>query len=150
MIINVFLHYADIILIIMVTPLDELIISYYARYDNINRVKCKALNSFVYFTSEGRLHLLYKSNRKKRNTNEQRYKLKLFPLVIPVIKYSDKIQDWRFLKNNKMDDIQYYAIVGKAGKSNLEVRVVTKRTGNGQFNFHSVMENKKSRRIRRG
>ena len=78
----------------------------------------------------------------------------LFPLVIPVLKCSDNLQNWRFLQSDNPDDVQYYAIVGKAGNANLEVRVIVKRTGDGQFNFHSVMRNnastKKPRRKRRG
>ena len=129
-------------------PLNELIEEYYTKYDSIGRVKSKILNSDVHFTAEGRLHLLYKGNRKKRNVQEQRYKLMLFPLVIPVLKFSDNIQNWRFRSPDDPADVQYYAVVGKAGHADLEVRVIVKRTGDGQFNFHSVMKhtNKKPRR----
>jgi hypothetical protein len=135
-------------------PLDKLTEEYYTKYDSIGRIWCKILNSDVHFTAEGRLHLLYKANRKKRNVVEQRFKLSLFPLVIPVLKYSKDIQNWRFPKSDDPEDVQYYAVVGTAGHSKIQVRVIVKRTGDGQFNFHSVMihnnRTKKPRRKRRG
>lgn len=113
-------------------------------YDSIGRVWCKILNSYVHFTSEGRLHLIYKGNRKKRPVAEQRYKLRLFPLVIPVLKNADTIQDWRFPKaNTGSSDTQFYAITCVVShKRPIEVRVIVKRTGDGQLNYHSVMEHK--------
>ena len=65
-------------------PLRQLIEETRVYYDSIGRVKSKILNSYVHFTAEGKRHLLYKGNRKKRSVKEQRYKLNLFPLVIPV------------------------------------------------------------------
>lgn len=113
-------------------------------YDSVGRVWCKILNSYVHFTSEGRLHLIYKGNRKKRPVVEQQYKLRLFPLVIPVLKHSTTIQNWPFPDEiEESDDVQFYAITCVVGKRPIEVRVIVKRTGDGQFNYHSVMEHKK-------
>ena len=108
-------------------------------YNSIGRIWCPILNSDVHFTSEGRIHLIYKGNRKKRTVKEQLYKLKLFPLVVPVIKNSSEIEAWRFPNPNNEKDIQYYAICGIAGRRKLKVRVIIKRAGDGQFNYHSVM-----------
>ena len=108
-----------------------------AKYDSIGRVWCPILNAYVHFTSEGRIHLIYKGNRKKRPVKEQEYKLRLFPLVVPVLKNATEIQEWRFSEH---DDIQYYAIRSEVGKKRtLKVRVIIKRTGDGQLNYHSVM-----------
>ncbi len=107
-----------------------------SRYDSIGRIWCPVLNSYVHFTSEGRLHLIYKGNRKKRPVKEQIYKLKLFPLAIPVLKNSKEIQAWRFSDSER--DIQYYAIRGSAGRNKIQIRVIVKRTGDGQFNYHSI------------
>lgn len=114
-------------------------------YDSIGRVWCKILNSHIHFTSEGRLHLIYKGNRKKRNVVEQEYKLRLFPLVIPALKNSNNIQNWRFPDgdNGSNSDVQFYAITCNVGRKRpIEIRVIVKRTGDGEFNYHSVMENK--------
>ena len=111
-------------------------------YESIGRVWCKMLNSHVNFTSEGRLHLIYKGNRKKRNVSEQKYKLRLFPLVVPALKNSQNIEDWRFVG---ADDVQFYALTCVVGqKRPINIRVIVKRTGDGQFNYHSVMEHKKT------
>ena len=120
--------------------LKSLIFQIKIRYDSIGRIWCPILNSYVHFTSEGRLHLIYKSNRKKRTVKEQFYKLRLFPLVVPILKSSTEIEDWRFRENDK---VQFYAIAGIAGKNKIPIRVVIKRTGDGQFNYHSVMIDKK-------
>ena len=54
--------------------LKELIKETRVKYNSIGRVWCNILNSYVYFTSEGRIHLIYKGNRKKRPVKEQYYK----------------------------------------------------------------------------
>lgn len=118
--------------------LKTLIQEYRTKYDSIGRVWCKVLNNYVYFTSDGKNHLIYK-NRKKRNVIEQRYKLRLFPLVIPVIKSATDIKGWRFSNESAQGDIQHYSLVSNVGKQKVKVRVIVKRTGDGQFNFHSVM-----------
>ncbi len=123
------------------------------KYDSIGRVFCPFLNSFVHFTSDGYRHLIYKGNRKKRNVKEQIYKLELFGLVIPVVKHCEGITKWRFDgKAGSDNDVQYYALVHPVGKNPIAVRVIIKRTGDGQFNFHSVMKHNptKKPRIKRG
>lgn len=118
----------------------RLIISEYrSKYDSIGRVWCTILNNHVYFTSEGKNHLIYKENRKKRNEAEQRYKLRLFPLVIPVIKSATNIKGWRFANESTNTGVQHYSLVSNVGKQSVKVRVIIKRTDDGQFNFHSVM-----------
>lgn len=126
------------------------------KYQSIGRVYCPMLKSNVFFTSEGFNHLIYKPNRKKRNANEQRYKLDLFGLVIPAIKNSTQLAQWRFVGDVQDDhDVQYYALVHSVGRKPIDIRVIIRRTGDGQFNFHSVMphsngnsKNKKSRQKR--
>ena len=116
--------------------LKQLISETRIKYDSIGRVWCDVLNSYVHFTSEGRIHLIYKGNRKKRPVKEQYYKLNLFPLVIPALKSSTKIEAWSF---REKDGVQYYAVSGIVGKKKLKIRVIVKRTGDGQFNYYSVM-----------
>lgn len=107
------------------------------KYEKIGSVWCPILKTNVHFSSEGRIHLLYKGNRKKRPVKEQFYKLKLFPSVVPVIKTATEIKSIRLSKNNK---IRYYAIVGIVNKK--KIRVIIKKTNNGNFNYHSVMLDK--------
>lgn len=119
--------------------LKSIIGEYRSKYDSIGRVWCKILHNHVYFTSEGKNHLIYKENRKKRDVIEQKYKLRLFPLVIPVVKTATNIKGWRFSNESKQGDVQHYSLVSNVGKNGVKVRVIVKRTGDGQFNFHSVM-----------
>lgn len=126
--------------------LNELIEYTRTYYDSIGRVYSNILNSDVYFTAEGKRHLIYKGNRKKRNAREQRYKLNLFPLVIPVLKNATSIEAWRFPDEPDQADVQYYAVACPVGKQKLPVRVIVKRTGDGQINYHSVMKHENNRR----
>jgi hypothetical protein len=119
--------------------LRDLIQEYRTRYDSIGRVRCNIMNTDIYFGSEGKNHLIYKPNRKKRTEKEQRYKLRLFPLVIPVIKNATSISNWRFSNEPEQSDVQHYSLVASVGKQGTAIRVIIKRTGDGQFNFHSVM-----------
>lgn len=119
-------------------------------YDSLGRVFCPILNCYVHFNSDGYRHLIYKTNRKKRNVKEQQYKLRFIKLIIPVLKHSSQLADWRFADGKS--DMQHYAVVYTVGKNPIKVRVIVKRTGDGQFNFHSVMghENNKKPRHKRG
>jgi len=134
--------------------LRKLIEDYRKKYDSIGRVRCKIMNCDIYFTSVGKNHLIYKENRKKRTEAEQRYKLRLFPLVIPVIKNATEIKSWRFSNEPAQSDVQHYALVSEVGKHKVKVRIIIKRAGDGQFNFHSVMldepTNTKKPRKKRG
>lgn len=110
------------------------------KYQSIGRVFCPILNSYVFFNADGFNHLIYRPNRKKRNVKEQRYKLDLFGLVIPAMKQSKQLEQWRFVGDRGDDhDVQYYALVHAVGRKPVEIRVIVRRTGDGQFNFHSVM-----------
>jgi hypothetical protein len=130
--------------------LRDLIAQTRERYNSIGHVYCPILNSPVYFTSEGLRHLTYKGNRKKRNVKEQEYKLLLFGLVIPVIKNAPSVERWRFIgRPDDPNNVQYYALVFDAGKKPISVRVIIKRTGDGQFNFHSVMRHSNKKRTSR-
>lgn len=124
-----------------------------AYYDSIGRVYSKILNSYVYFTAEGKRHMIYKGNRKKRPVQEQWYKLNLLPLAIPVLKHATSIEAWRFPES--VDDVQYYAVVSNAGKQLIPIRVIVMRTGDGQINYHSIMKHEsrnrtKKPRVKRG
>ena len=109
-------------------------------YDSIGRVWCPVLNSFVYFTSEGTRHMLYKTNRKKRPVAEQKYKMALLKPAIRVLKSKNStIATWRL---NDDSDLDYIAVIcdipDRMRKKNM-IRVIIKRTSDGQFNYHSVM-----------
>ncbi|OGG40502.1 hypothetical protein A2118_03900 [Candidatus Kaiserbacteria bacterium GWA2_50_9] len=56
-----------------------------AWYKTVEKVYCPILNQYVIFNSKGFYHLRYDSHGKRRDVREQKYKIGLLPLVIPVI-----------------------------------------------------------------
>ncbi|MCX6718839.1 MAG: hypothetical protein NTZ38_00445 [Candidatus Taylorbacteria bacterium] len=76
-------------------------------YKAIGKVHCPILNEDVIFNSKGFYHLRYDTHGKERTKNEQRYKLNLLPLVIPVIQnavsiYEDKKEQYSNLWKNHL------------------------------------------------
>lgn len=69
-----------------------------AWYKNVGRVYCRILNADVHFNSKGFYHLRYDSFGKARNIKEQKYKLGLLPLVIPVIKNATNVREARKMR----------------------------------------------------
>ncbi len=121
-------------------------------YDSIVSVYCKILDSTVYFTSEGFNHLIYESNRKPRNINEQFLKLKCLCYARRVIERCKKISEIREVKrfvDGILKEIIQYELVHEAvpGK---KIRVVVEKIGTGKHKFRSVMpERTKKRPVRR-
>ncbi|MBR3180452.1 hypothetical protein IKF57_02935 [Candidatus Saccharibacteria bacterium] len=116
--------------------LKNLIDQTFDKYSKIERIWCPILKNYVYFRSDGRLHLIYKGNRKKRPASEQFYKLKLFDFAVEVIKNPKQLKSRR-----QINGIDYIAIVGAV--DNEMVRVIVRKTKNGSYKYYSVMlENK--------
>lgn len=111
----------------------------FERYNKIERIWCPILHEYVYFGSRGRLHLIYKGNRKKRPSKEQLYKLKLFSMVPSAIRNAIAIKEVRCMSNG----IEFFAIIGESRQNKKKLRVIIRKTMNGRYNYHSVMlENK--------
>lgn len=109
-------------------------------YDSIGRVWCPVLNSFVYFGAEGARHMLYKANRKKRPVAEQKFKMALLRPGIRVLKNMDsEIMTWRLNDDSELDYIAVIANVPDPSRKLNIIRVIVKRTSDGQFNYHSAM-----------
>jgi hypothetical protein len=91
------------------------------------------------------MHLLKKSTHKYRSSTEIMYKIRLFPLVVHVIRKATAVHEIRESKTTT-----YITLVSSANNKAPAVRVIIKRTNNGTHNFHSVMLHargtKKSRR----
>jgi len=115
-------------------------------YDSIKNIYCKHLNIDVVFNAKGFHHLFYEGDGTPRNKNEVQYRLKLLPLVIPVIKYAkESIFEEREAKEARKKDaqnklIKYWALVAWVGKDeSVQIKVVIRQVGNGQAHFWSVM-----------
>lgn len=107
------------------------------------------LQSQVIFNSDGFHHLQF-SARRERNKKEQLLKFNLLPLAIHVIKKSGTLQKYRrglttigkktkdgFASAKTTEYWGFVAIVG--GESQIKIRVVLRRIGDGNIIFWSVM-----------
>lgn len=119
-----------------------------AYYKSIVSVFCPLLNETIYFTSDGFIHLLYDSNRKPRNIDEQFMKLKCLLFATLVLQNSEFIADTRTIKvkrKGKEKIIIHHVLVHEVTKG-VKIRVVVERVGTGKFKFLSVMpHNKKAK-----
>ena len=109
-------------------------------------VYCPCLKGDIVFTSDGFNHLRFRVDRTPRNPAEQMYKLRLLPLVIPVIKNSKEVEEYRkFLLSidKKIKEIHYWSVTARVGKQNTSVRVILRRVGKGKIHFWSVMKSRK-------
>ena len=107
-------------------------------YKKIGKVYCPILKEYVIFNSKGFYHLRYSSGR-ERTIKEQMYKVGLLPLVIPVIKNVEKIEEYRKeLSNGK--EVEYWILKEVVGSQNTMTKVILRRIGTGNITFYSVMK----------
>lgn len=118
-------------------------------YRRLEKIYCPCLKDYVYFNSDGFIHLRHDAMGKPRNLNEQLYKLNLFPLVIPIIKIANRIDEYRIeevktsrkKKNSKIKKVEYWALVDLVGrKCPVKIKVILRRIGTGKITFRSVMK----------
>ena len=115
-----------------------------AWYKSVKSIHCPILDEMVIFNSKGFYHLRYDSHGKQRSIKEQKYKIGLLPLVIPVLKCATSIHEYKKEEYSKPLG-KYYeiwelrALVGK--KFPNIISVVLRRIGNGNITFLSVWKN---------
>ena len=115
-----------------------------AWYKTIGKIYCPILNEYVFFNSKGFYHLRYDSFGKARNVKEQMYKIGLLPLVIPVIKNANRINEYKKEQYSKPLGKYYeiWELKETVGKGNTRVSVVLRRIGTGNITFLSVWKKK--------
>ena len=120
-------------------------------YDSIGTVYCKHLDVDVVFNAKGFHHLFYNGAGKARLQNEVNYRLKLVPLIVPVIKnakeFSKRKRRGRFSrgKNAPIKDVEYWSLTAFVGKDrDVPVKVILRKVGGGAIHFWSVMRLRKS------
>lgn len=119
-------------------------------YEKQETIHCPYFEGFVTLNADGFVHLTYKSNRKPRNVNEQKLKLRLLKKALRVIRKAGTVQEYRrgmekFGKPakdgfTKMKIIEYWAfhdIVGE--QKRFLMRVIVRKIGDGKVHFWSVM-----------
>ena len=109
-------------------------------YKAVRKSYCPILNEDVHFTSRGFRHLLYDGLGHARSRRERMYRLGLLPLVIPVLKTSTSVSEYKqpeYSKNlNKT--VESWALEAVVGKQRVVVTVILRRIGTGKIHFYSV------------
>jgi hypothetical protein len=118
-------------------------------YKKIGCLRCPALNNeYVFFTSEGFNHLMYKGSRKERSRNDQITKFKLLPKARYIIETSTTFQEYdetltsirRKMHKRVVDDsavAKYWGFV--AIIKDIRTKVIVRQIENGQKHFWSVI-----------
>ena len=109
-------------------------------YKTVGKVYCPILNQYVVFNSKGFYHLRYDSHGKRREMSEQKYKIGLLPLVIPVIQLATSIADYKKEQYSKPLGKYYeiWELKEIVGRQKALVSVVLRRIGDGNITFFSV------------
>lgn len=102
-------------------------------YKSLVSVYCPILNETIYFSSDGFNHLIFDTNRKPRNINEQYLKLKYLPKAREVIEKCPLVTETRVINDGTGHEITFYCLEFS------KTRVIIKRKGTGKHKFQSVM-----------
>lgn len=119
------------------------------KYGSLSTVYNPYLQSQVIFNSDGFHHLQF-SARRERDKKEQLLKFSLFPLAPEIIKRSGTLQEYRkgltpVGKKSKKDGMipmkmtEYWGFIAIVGQSQIKIRVILRRVGDGNIIFWSVM-----------
>jgi|SRR3989344_2241629 len=116
-----------------------------AFYKTLKNVHCPILNETIFFNSKGFSHLRFDNHGKERLIKEQKYKIGLLPLVVPVIKCANTIHEYKKEAYSKPlgKYFEIWELRAEVGKSKTLVSVVLRRIGNGNVTFLSVWKHEK-------
>jgi len=117
-------------------------------FQSLKPVYSPALDSLIYFNSEGFEHIIYKRSRAEREKSSQMMRFKLLPRAVALIELSTTYQEYeetikRFeLKRHKKrvqesKTVRYWGII--AIIENRKIKVIVRRIGNGQIHFWSII-----------
>ena len=115
-------------------------------YDSLPPTYCPDLQETVYFTSEGKNHLLYKKNR-PRNHDERHYRVSLIKHLVLVISNADKAV--KIIVTKEPKEIITWSLEHKVTRNSEEwiIKTVLKKEGSGKTKFLSVMGRKKQKNL---
>ena len=115
-----------------------------AFYKSIRKIYCPILDEDIVFNSKGFYHLRYDSHGKMRSVKEQIYKISLLPLVIPVIKNTQSVYEYKNQQYSKPLDkyFEIWQLKAVVGRQNAVVSVILRRVGTGNITFLSVWKEK--------
>ena len=132
-----------------------------AFYKNLGKIRCRALEADVHFTSDGFHHLRFDGTRAERAKNVQRTKLLCLEEAADVVRRSSTIQEYRCaLQPIGKPDLQGLRVTKKVEYFGLtaitdivklrRVNVVIRRVGDGNYHFWSVMPQWKETKVNGG
>jgi len=102
---------------------------------------CPYFNKNIIINSDGLHHLRY-SSRRERPKKEQLLRLSLVSIGLSIIKKSGTLQEYRIFNSQKITE--YWAFIAICQYGNQEygqrIKIILKRTGNGNIIFWSVMK----------
>lgn len=127
-----------------------------AIYISQNSIYNPYLKTQIILNSDGFHHLQF-SARRERNKKEQLLKFNLLPLIFSVIKKSGTLQEYRknlmpIGKKSKKDGfrqtktVEWFGFLAIVGNSQIKIKVVLRRVGDGNIIFWSVMPYSKLKR----
>ncbi len=105
-------------------------------YKTIINVFSPLFNEKVHFNSEGFNHIIYKNKREQRDRGSQILRFKLLVLTKYLIELSTTHQEYEEI-TDKGKPILFWGIIAIINKR--KIKVVLKKTGNGQIIFWSVI-----------
>lgn len=118
-------------------------------YDSFESVRCPALNNeFVNFTSEGFTHILYRTKKSERDKSTQIMRFELLAKAKKLIELTTTYQEheeyYRTVERRRFkrkvleqESINDWGLIGVI--DNFRIKVVIRKIGNGQNQFHSVI-----------
>jgi hypothetical protein len=111
-----------------------------AWYKTIGKCFCPVLKEDVVFNSKGFRHLLYNGLGRARSNKERVYRLKLLPLVVPIIRTIKVVAEYKKSEHSVSleKDVEYWMLQTFVGKGNHKVSIILRRIGSGKVTFYSV------------
>lgn len=119
-----------------------------AWFQSLKPIYSPGLQGYVYFTSEGFEHIIYKRARAERDKSSQGTRFKLLSRAITLIELSTTYQEYeKTIKGfevkqqkrrvQKSKTVRYWGII--AIVENRKIKVIIRKIGNGQLHFWSVI-----------
>ncbi len=118
-----------------------------ALYKTLKPCYCEAIQSLVYFNSDGLNHLLYDKHR-PRNIKEKHYRVALIDYIVEVITKAQKSTQETFAHPpSQLFILEWVDVTDVNGKKH-NVKVVLRKNGNGNVHFWSIMQRKSGRKTK--
>jgi len=118
-------------------------------YHSTRPIFSPVFNAYVYFTSEGFNHIVFKNARSERERSSQALRFKLLPRAITLVGRSTTYQEYEetikefWVKSHKKKDrktkpVKYWGII--AIMDGRKIKVILRKIGdNGQLHFWSIV-----------